>query len=178
MDLIGLILKMWAFDRRFLLTFFGMLDPDSFIFISSSIGSKVNLEKSPRVFSQMSREDGIMEQAMVVTFPQDDPKVCHVSFRLGVPLLMIQVASVDGGRMTFGDRHSLDLRKAGSVVADEEKVSILSRAANGQHPHLILELHMDNDEEIQAWTRALRNVLPKATKAPTSPPSKDEQEEP
>lgn len=112
---------------------------------------------------------------MVVTFPQDDPKVCHVSFRLGVPLLMIQVASVDGGRMTFGDRHSLDLRKAGSVVADEEKVSILSRAANG-HPHLILELHMDNDEEIQAWTRALRNVLPKA-KAPTSPPSKDEQEE-
>lgn len=155
-----------------------MLDPDSFIFISSSIGSKVNLEKSPRVFSQMSREDGIMEQAMVVTFPQDDPKVCHVSFRLGVPLLMIQVASVDGGRMTFGDRHSLDLRKAGSVVADEEKVSILSRAANGQHPHLILELHMDNDEEIQAWTRALRNVLPKATKAPTSPPSKDEQEEP
>lgn len=32
MDLIGLILKMWAFDRRFLLTFFGMLDPDSFHF--------------------------------------------------------------------------------------------------------------------------------------------------
>ena len=168
---------MLAFDMMCLLISFVCLILIHLYSLPALLAPKSIWKKKTRLFSQMSREDSVMEQAMVVTFPQDDPKVCHVSFRVGVPLLMIQVASVDAGRMKFGDRHSLDLRKAGSVVADEEKVSILSRAPNGQHPHLILELHMDKDEEIQAWTRALRNVLPKATKAPTSPPSKDEQEE-
>ena len=45
-----------------------------------------------------------MEQAMVVVFPQDDPKVCQVSFRRHVPLLILQAASIDAGQMRFGER--------------------------------------------------------------------------
>eukprot|EP00438_Fugacium_kawagutii_P031129 Skav201753 [mRNA] locus=scaffold1973:106111:111643:- [translate_table: standard] len=101
----------------------------------------------------------IMEQAMVVVFPQDDPKVCQVSFRVGVPLLLLQSASIDQGRMRFGERSSVDLRHAGDAVADGEKVSILSRPSAGQQPHLLLELHMDDNAEIQAWTTALRSAI-------------------
>eukprot|EP00435_Cladocopium_sp_Y103_P062042 s12_g23.t1 len=108
---------------------------------------------------------------------------------------------VDAGEVRMGDEaahcmgNSLDLRQAGNVVADGEKVSILSRTANGQQPHLMLELHMDDNAEIQAWTSALRQVInsegmnavnavnAKQLKAarpgssPSSPPSKDEQKE-
>lgn len=136
-----------------------------------------------------------MEQAMVVFFPEDDPRVCQVSFRRNVPLLILQTASIEAGQMRFGERNSLDLRQAGSVVADGEKVSILSRTTNGQQSHLMLELHMDDNAEIQAWTSALRQVMnseegakanakqAKQLKAsrpgssPSSPPSKDEQKE-
>lgn len=135
-----------------------------------------------------------MEQAMVVVFPQDDPKVCQVSFRRHVPLLILQAASIDAGQMRFGERNSLDLRQAGSVVADGEKVSILSRTTNGQQPHLMVELHMDDNAEIQAWTSALRQVMnseggplnanakgslksSRPGSSPSSPPSKDEQKE-
>ena len=48
--------------------------------------------------------DDIMEQAMVVVFPQDDPKVCQVSFRRTVPLLILQAASIEAGQMRFGER--------------------------------------------------------------------------
>jgi hypothetical protein len=45
-----------------------------------------------------------MEQAMVVVFPEDDPRVCQVSFRRNVPLLILQTASIEAGQMRFGER--------------------------------------------------------------------------
>jgi len=48
--------------------------------------------------------DDIMEQAMVVVFPEDDPRVCQVSFRRNVPLLILQTASIEAGQMRFGER--------------------------------------------------------------------------
>ncbi|CAJ1379395.1 unnamed protein product [Effrenium voratum] len=109
---------------------------------------------------------------MVVAFPQEDAKVCQVSFRRNVPLLILQHASLDGGRMRLGERKTLDLRKAGSVCADSEKVSILSPGSAGGAPHLILELHMDDNAEIQTWAQALRTALETNAKAkPASPAS-------
>ena len=39
----------------------------------------------------------------------------------GVPLLVLQAASLEGGRMTLGDRESLDLRSATGVKAEGER---------------------------------------------------------
>lgn len=129
------------------------------------------------------QDDEILEQAMVVAFPEEDPKVCQVSHRVGVPILLLQAACLEGGRMSFGERQSFDLRTAGRVMADGEKVSIMSKKQNGQE-HLLMELHMDDAEEIQDWAKALRlhtersvpKASPKAVASPTSP-SKDEVEE-
>ena len=57
---------------------------------------------SGAVFGAMG--DDIMEQAMVVVFPEDDPRVCQVSFRRNVPLLILQTASIEAGQMRFGER--------------------------------------------------------------------------
>eukprot|EP00913_Durusdinium_trenchii_P003868 g3580.t1 len=73
------------------------------------------------------QDDEILEQAMVVAFPEEDPKVCQVSHRVGVPILLLQAACLEGGRMSFGERQSFDLRTAGRVMADGEKVSIMSK---------------------------------------------------
>ena len=52
-----------------------------------------------------------MEQAMVVVFPEDDPRVCQVSFRQNVPLLILQAASIEAGQMRFGERKLGEVRK-------------------------------------------------------------------
>lgn len=109
--------------------------------------------------SSPDESSGLLEQAMVVAFPQQDPKVCQVSFRVGVPMLFFQTASLETGQMRLGERKSLDLRKAGAAVSDEEKVSILSKARAGQPPHLIVDLHIDDATEIGMWMKALHSVL-------------------
>ncbi|CAE7346504.1 unnamed protein product [Symbiodinium pilosum] len=120
---------------------------------------------------------GLLEQAMVVAFPQQDPKVCQVSFRVGVPMLFLQTASLETGQMRLGERKSLDLRKAGRVVSDEEKVSILSKARAGQPPHLIVDLHIDDTTEISMWMQALQTVLRGAEEQP-DPEDKGERHSP
>mmetsp|Transcript_65823 Transcript_65823/g.154042 ORF Transcript_65823/g.154042 Transcript_65823/m.154042 type:complete len:348 (+) Transcript_65823:97-1140(+) len=123
--------------------------------------------------SSPDESSGLLEQAMVVAFPQQDPKVCQVSFRVGVPMLFFQTASLETGQMRLGERKSLDLRKAGSAVSDEEKVSILSKARAGQPPHLIVDLHIDDATEIGMWMKALQSVLKGTEATPDENPGGD-----
>ena len=61
-----------------------------------------------------------MEQAMVVVFPEDDPRVCQVSFRRNVPLLILQTASIEAGQMRFGERKLGEDRRGSGLSGDPQ----------------------------------------------------------
>jgi len=131
-------------------------------------------------------EDRCWEQVMVAAFPDQIPEVHVASLHPSKGLLLLREANVaSAGDVALGDEKRVDLKRAGSVISSDGVVAVL-----GRDRKLMVQMHLETEEEQSTWTQALQMVIdqflegrgggvsgrsPKQTSVPPSPAARSAQ---
>jgi len=92
---------------------------------------------------------------MVAAFPDQIPEVHVASLHPSKGLLLLREANVAGaGEVSLGTEKRIDLKRAGSVVSSDGVVAVLARDRK-----LIVQMHLETEEEQATWTQALQYVI-------------------
>eukprot|EP00930_Biecheleria_cincta_P093049 TRINITY_DN8318_c0_g1_i2.p1 TRINITY_DN8318_c0_g1~~TRINITY_DN8318_c0_g1_i2.p1 ORF type:complete len:390 (-),score=137.45 TRINITY_DN8318_c0_g1_i2:78-1247(-) len=149
----------------------------------------------PGLMPETAEDRGCWEQVLVAAFPDALPEVNVASLFPKKNQLMLREASVPsaGGDISLGSERRVDLSLAGSVEISDGIVAIL-----GRDRKLMVQMHLETEEEQVTWAQALKLVIeqssvergegaravggrqsPARSSAPTSPASqrKDGKEE-
>ncbi|CAE8599224.1 unnamed protein product, partial [Polarella glacialis] len=117
----------------------------------------------------------VWEQVLVAAFPNQIPEVHVASLDPQKGVLTLREASVAGaGDVSLGTEHRVDLAQAGSVVTSDGVVAVL-----GHDGELMVQMHLETEEEQQSWTKGLELIIqdrstgvrasPKKSSVPASP---------
>jgi len=123
---------------------------------------------------------------MVAAFPDQIPEVHVASLHPSKGLLLLREANVaSAGDVALGDEKRVDLKRAGSVISSDGVVAVL-----GRDRKLMVQMHLETEEEQSTWTQALQMVIdqflegrgggvsgrsPKQTSVPPSPAARSAQ---
>jgi len=100
-------------------------------------------------------EEKCWEQVMVAAFPDQIPEVHVASLHPSKGLLLLREANVaSAGDIALGDEKRVDLKRAGSVIASDGVVAVL-----GRDRKLMVQMHLETEEEQITWTQALQMVI-------------------
>lgn len=105
---------------------------------------------------EAAEDRGCWEQVLVAAFPDALPEVNVASLFPKKHQLMLREASVPsaGGDISLGSDRRVDLSLAGSVEVSDGIVAIL-----GRDRKLMVQMHLETEEEQATWAQALKLVI-------------------
>lgn len=110
----------------------------------------------PGPMPEAAEDRGCWEQVLVAAFPDALPEVNVASLFPKKNQLLLREASVPsaGGDISLGSERRVDLSLAGSVEVSDGIVAIL-----GRDRKLMVQMHLETEEEQATWAQALKLVI-------------------
>jgi len=114
----------------------------------------------PGPMPEAAEDRGCWEQVLVAAFPDALPEVNVASLFPKKNQLMLREASVSsaGGDVSLGSERCVDLSLAGFVDVSDGIVAIL-----GRDRKLMVQMHLETEEEQATWAKALKLVIEKSS---------------